>query len=85
MSTGLLWTKELAVDLRRTKVLLTPVSIEGSVWTLEDDKYMGVHTDNNLDWIKNTNTLYRKGQSCTCFLRRLRSFNINDQTSSRRY
>ncbi len=27
-------TKELVVDLRRTKVPVTPVTIQGSVWTL---------------------------------------------------
>ena len=43
---------------------------------MENCKYLGVHIDNKLDWAKNTETLYRKGQSCLYFLRRLRSFNI---------
>ncbi|KAI4892845.1 hypothetical protein NFI96_004933 [Prochilodus magdalenae] len=70
-------TKELVVDLRRDKTQVTPISIKGvSVDTVEDYKYLGVHIDNKLDWAKNTDALYRKGQSRLYFLRRLRSFNI---------
>ncbi|KAI4897881.1 hypothetical protein NFI96_029587, partial [Prochilodus magdalenae] len=70
-------TKELVVDLRRDKAQVTPISIKGvSVDTVEDYKYLGVHIDNKLDWAKNTDALYRKGQSRLYFLRRLRSFNI---------
>ncbi|KAI4894895.1 hypothetical protein NFI96_003892 [Prochilodus magdalenae] len=70
-------TKELVVDLRRDKAQVTPISIKGvSVDTVEDYKYLGVHIDNKLDWSKNTDALYRKGQSRLYFLRRLRSFNI---------
>ncbi|KAI4885338.1 hypothetical protein NFI96_001847 [Prochilodus magdalenae] len=70
-------TKELVVDLRRDKAQVTPISIKGvSVDTLEDFKYLGVHIDNKLDWAKNTDALYKKGQSRLYFLRRLRSFNI---------
>ena len=70
-------TKELVVDLRRDKAPVTPVSIRGvSVDTVEDYKYLGVYIDNKLDWAKNTDALYRKGQSRLYFLRRLRSFNI---------
>ncbi|KAI4903481.1 hypothetical protein NFI96_006181 [Prochilodus magdalenae] len=70
-------TKELVVDLRRDKAQVTPISIKGvSVDTVEDYKYLGVHIDNKLDWSKNTDALYRKGQSRLYFLRRRRSFNI---------
>ncbi|KAI4894307.1 hypothetical protein NFI96_005585 [Prochilodus magdalenae] len=70
-------TKKLVVDLRRDKTQVTPISIKGvSVDTVEDYKYLGVHIDNKLDWAKNTDALYRKGQSRLYFLRRLRSFNI---------
>ncbi|KAI4887653.1 hypothetical protein NFI96_006166, partial [Prochilodus magdalenae] len=70
-------TKELVVDLRRDKAQVTPISIKGvSVDTVEDYKYLGVHIDNKLDWAKNTDALYKKGQSRLYFLRRLRSFNI---------
>ena len=70
-------TKELVVDLRRTKTTVNPVSIQGvSVDIMEGYKFLGVHIDNKLDWAKYTETLYRKGQSCLYFLRRLRLFNI---------
>lgn len=70
-------TKELVVDLRRTKALVTPVSIQGvSMDTVEDYKFLHVHIDNKLDWAENTHTLYRKGQSRLYFLMRLMSFNI---------
>ncbi|KAI4873537.1 hypothetical protein NFI96_012248, partial [Prochilodus magdalenae] len=59
------------------KAQVTPISIKGvSVDTVEDYKYLGVHIDNKLDWAKNTDALYKKGQSRLYFLRRLRSFNI---------
>ena len=70
-------TKELVVDLRRKKVPWTPVSIQGvSMDIVKDYTYLGVLTDYKLDWIKNTNTLYKKGQTRLCFLRWLRSFSI---------
>lgn len=70
-------TKELVVDLKRAKTPVNPVSILGvPVDTVEDYKYLGVHIDKKLDWAKNTQALYRKGQSRLYFLRRLRSFNI---------
>lgn len=67
-------TKELVVDVRRTKVPVTPVFIQGvNVDIVEDYKYLGVHADNKLDWGKNTDALYRKGRSRLYFLRQLRS------------
>ena len=63
-------------DLRRTKVPLTPVSIQWVSEDIVDYKYLGVHTDNKLDWIKNPNALYRKGQGPLYFLRWLRSLTI---------
>ena len=55
----------------------TPVSIlRHNVDIVEHYKYLGVYIDNKLDWIKNTEVLYKKGQSRLYFLRRLRSFNI---------
>lgn len=70
-------TKELVVDLRRTKAAVTPISIQGvSVDVVEEYKYLGVYLDNKLDWGKNVDTVYKKGQSRLYFLRRLRSFDI---------
>ncbi|KAI2649597.1 RNA-directed DNA polymerase from mobile element jockey [Labeo rohita] len=70
-------TKELVVDLRRTKAPVTPTSIKGvNVEVVEEYKYLGVYLDHKLDWCKNVDTVYRKGQSRLYFLRQLRSFNI---------
>ena len=69
-------TKELVVDLRRTMTPVTPVSIVGHNMDIFDHyKYLGVFIDNKLDWTKNNEVLYKKGQSRLYFLRRLRSFN----------
>lgn len=58
-------TKNLVVDLRRTKTLVTPVSVQGvSVDNVEEYKYLGVYMDKKLDWAKNSPS------------RGLRSFNI---------
>lgn len=74
-------TKELVVDLRRAKAHMTPVSCSSPVWmwhvvVAEDYKYLGVFLDNKLDWTKNMETLYNKGQIRLYFLWRLRSSNI---------
>ena len=70
-------TKELVIDLRRTKAPLTPISIQGvNVDYVEEYKYLGVYLDHKLNWAKNTEALYKKGQSRLYFLRRLRSFNV---------
>ena len=54
-------TKELVVDLRRSKTPMTPVSIQGhNVDIVEHYKYLGVFIDNKLDWTNNTEVLYKK-------------------------
>ncbi|XP_062913008.1 uncharacterized protein LOC134350989 isoform X1 [Mobula hypostoma] len=54
-----------------------PEAKEGvSVDMMEDYKYLGIRIDNKLDWSKNTEAVYKKGQSRLYFLRRLRSSNI---------
>lgn len=40
---------------------------------VESYKYPGVHLDNSLDWMCNTEAVYREGQSRLYFLRKLRS------------
>jgi len=70
-------TKELVVDFRKQPTHPKPVSIRGTEADIvEEYKYLGVHIDNNMDWTKNTEALYKKGQSRLYFLRTLRSFNI---------
>lgn len=54
-------TRELVVDLKRTKSPVSPVSIQGAcVDTVEEYKYLGVHIDNKLDWARNTDALFKK-------------------------
>jgi len=66
-------TKQLVVDFRKQPTHPKPVSIRGiEVDIVEEYKYLGVHTDNKMDWTKNTEALYKKGQS----LQRLRSFTV---------
>lgn len=70
-------TKELVVDLRRSRPPVTPLSIRGvDVEIVQDYKYLGVHIDNKLDWSKNSLVTYKRGQSRLDFLRRLRSFRV---------
>lgn len=42
------------------------------MWTL----FLGAHLDNKLDWAKNTEAVYKKGQSRLYFLRRLWSVSV---------
>lgn len=42
---------------------------------VDEYKYLGVIVI-KLDWTKNTDSLYKKGQSCRYFLRMLRSFKV---------
>ncbi|KAI3351544.1 hypothetical protein L3Q82_020227 [Scortum barcoo] len=70
-------TKELVVDFRKQRTHLNSVAIRGTEVDIVDSyKYLGVHLDNKLDWTINTDAIYKKGQSCLFFLRRLRSFNV---------
>lgn len=56
-------TKERVVEIR-TRILVTPVSILGvCVETVEEYKCPSFHTENTLDFIKNTEALYKNGQS----------------------
>ena len=57
-------TKELVVDFRRRKSDPAPISINGvTVDVVQDYKYLGVNLDNKLNWAKNTEAVYKKGQS----------------------
>ncbi|KAI5106856.1 hypothetical protein C0J45_2494 [Silurus meridionalis] len=57
-------TKELVVDFRRNKQILSPVNIQGN---------------NKLDWTNNTEAIYKKGQSRLFLLRRIRSFGVQGE------
>ena len=44
--------------------------------TVQTCKHLGVVLDNKLEWSANIEAVYRRGQGCLFFLRRLRSFNV---------
>ncbi|XP_031172325.2 uncharacterized protein LOC116062024 [Sander lucioperca] len=70
-------TKEMVVDFRRRLPRTSPVNIQGAnIEMVETYKYLGVHLNNKLDWSKNTDVLYKKGQSCLHLLRRLSFFGV---------
>ena len=50
--------------------------MEGEVEVVEEYKCLGVHLDNRLDWTRNTDAVYKKGQSKLYFLRMLWSFSV---------
>ncbi|KAL0147202.1 hypothetical protein M9458_057492, partial [Cirrhinus mrigala] len=64
-------TKELVVDLRRSRPPVTPLSIRGvDVEIVQDYKYLGVHIDNKLDWSKNSLGHIQEGSKvCNIMLR----------------
>ncbi|KAK3514993.1 hypothetical protein QTP70_003264 [Hemibagrus guttatus] len=70
--------KELVVDFRRHKHPSLPlVNIQGKdIERVDSYKYLGVHLNNKVDWIENTDAIYRKGLSRLFLLRRLRSFGM---------
>ncbi|KAI5095921.1 hypothetical protein C0J45_14351 [Silurus meridionalis] len=73
-------TKELVVDFRRHKLILSPVNIQGrDIVRVDSYKYLGVHLNYKLDWTNNTEAIYKKGQSRLFLLRRLRSFGVQGE------
>lgn len=70
-------TKEMVVDFRRKRSSHQPVSIQGEdIEVVDTYIYLGVLLIEKLVWSSNTNTLHRRGQSCTFFLWTLRSFDV---------
>ncbi|KAJ8272962.1 hypothetical protein GJAV_G00095560 [Gymnothorax javanicus] len=75
-------TKEMVVDFRRSKPPCQPVCLRGETTeVVQNYRYLGVVLDNKLDWSANTDALYKKGQSCLFFLRRLKSFDVCKSSS----
>lgn len=67
----------MVVDFRRRGAPLSPVSILGvDVQFTREYKYLGVYLDSKLDWSRNAEALYKKGQSRLYCLRRLCSLNV---------
>ncbi|KAK3567883.1 hypothetical protein QTP86_027321, partial [Hemibagrus guttatus] len=71
--------KEMVIDFRRRRTPHhTPVTIQGLDIELVDRfKYLTVHLNNILDWLDNTDALYKEGQSRLHLLRRLWSFGVS--------
>ena len=70
-------TKKLVMDFRRRKYAPTPISINDvTVDVVQDYKDLGVYLDNKLDWAKNAEAVYKKGQRRVYFLKRLWSFTV---------
>lgn len=61
MDSFVIWCKHnhLQLNVIKTKdMIVDPVSIQGvDVDMVEDHKYLKVHTDNKLDWVKNKCTV----------------------------
>lgn len=56
-------TKEINVDLKRTRKPVTPILIQGvKVDTVKDNKYLRVHNDNKLDRVKRKILLHTTGR-----------------------
>ncbi len=73
-------TREMIVDFRRKSDRPEPVVIEGEpIETVSTYKYLGVLFDNRLDWKQNTDALLKKAGTRLFCLRRLRSFDVNQQ------
>ena len=70
-------TKELVVNFQRWTPQITPVNTQGLVKEMVAKyKSLGVHLNNELDWTDNMDTLYKKGESCSNWLRKIRSFGV---------
>ena len=70
-------TKEMVIDLRRSRPPLQPINIRGKdIEVVRTYKFLGMHLDDKLDWSANTDALYKKGQCRLFFLRRLGSFDV---------
>lgn len=66
------------MDYCRFRTLQQPVTIDGvDVELVRTYKYLGLQLDDKLEWLENTDNLYRKRQSWLYFLRTLGSFNIS--------
>ena len=71
-------TKEMIIDFRRNKNPLTPVLINNEeVERVESYKYLGVTSDNALNWNRHIMTLLKKLNTRLYFLRTLNSFHVD--------
>lgn len=72
-------TKELIIDFRQKKEILTPICIKSqNVEIVESYKYLGVTVDEKLNWNEHTHNVSAKINRRLFFIRKLRSFHVDN-------
>ena len=73
-------TKEMIVDFRKLPVDHSVLHIGGEiVETVSEYKYLGTIIDDNFNFSKNTDAVYKKVQSRMYYVRRLRKLNVDSR------
>ena len=68
-------TKDPSIDFRRKGTQPDPTVHSETVKSVDHYNYLETTIDSNLKFSKNCDIIFRKGQQCLHFLRKLRSFN----------
>ena len=72
-------TKEMIIDFRKNKTSIEPIYINNTpVDQVNSFKFLGSFVTNNLCWDFNCNKLLMKARQRLYFLRKLKSFNVNN-------
>nr|XP_008299465.1 PREDICTED: snaclec trimecetin subunit alpha-like [Stegastes partitus] len=66
-------TREMVINFQKKWTATQPLHILGEHMV---EEYLVVYLNSRLSWRTNTDSVYRKGMSRLCFLRKLRSFNV---------
>ena len=73
-------TKEMIIDLRQRPSCPYPVFINGeNVEFVGSYKYLGTVIDDRLKWEENTDLLYRRGLQRLYYLRKLKTFHLDNE------
>ena len=79
-------TKEIIIDFRHNKDNYFPLTIKGEqVEIVQQYKYLGFIVDDKLNWNEHVTTLCKKINQRMYFLRKLKSFNLNETILKRFY
>ena len=72
-------TKEMIIDFRKNKLPIEPIVIKGiPVEQVDAFKLLGTFLENDLTWSKNCDKLISKARQRLYFLRKLKSFHVNN-------